>query len=54
MVDYSKWDKIDFDESDNEEEPQQATPISIAVDNTAISEGDKPLVELMQHVQSII
>jgi len=51
MVDYSKWDKIDLDESDNEEETKQATP-SI-VDNTAISEGDKPLVELMQHVQSM-
>ena len=50
MVDYSKWDKIDY-----EEESQQATPsISIAdIGNTEVSEGDKSLNELMQHVQSM-
>ena len=53
MVDYSKWDKIDFDESDNEGETQQATPTISIADNTAVSEDDKPLAELMQHVQSM-
>ena len=54
MVDYSKWDKIDLDESDNEGESQQAIPLPISTsNNTAVSEDDKPLVELMQHVQSM-
>ena len=53
MVDYSKWDKIDYDESDNEGETQQATPTISIADNFAVSEDDKPLVELMQHVQSM-